>query len=81
MHKLVIRNWQDESVVYNIESGDMHLMPVFHSELLQLLIANQPLPLLVVKIVEMYKVNTKEAEKYLDDLYHEFLLVNLIVKK
>lgn len=81
MSKLKIHHWVgDESVVYNIESGDMHLLSSFNAELLALMLEKIETSLLIKKIIENYQVDKQEAESFLDDLYLEYQNLNLIDK-
>ena len=79
MRKLKIHRWVGgESVIYNIESGDMHLLTSFNAELLALMLEKKETSQLVVKIIENYQVDKQEAESFLDNLYLEYQNLNLI---
>lgn len=79
MSKLKIHHWvEGESVIYNIESGDMHLLTSFNAELLALMLEKKETSQLVVKIIENYQVDKQEAESFLGNLYLEYQNLNLI---
>ena len=79
MNSIKICNWDEgESVVYNIEFGDMHLLSSFNAELLSLMIKQVAVPRLVEKISVTYDVGKQEAETYLTNLQLEYRKLNLI---
>ena len=76
--KLKIYCCVDESVIYNVESGNIHLIPSFNVELLSLINRKINKPLLLVKIVDVFNFDQQEAESYLDNLCFEYRKLNLI---
>jgi len=77
-NKLKIYQWQEESVIYNSESGDMHLLLSFQAELLILILNGISKAQLIKKISENYQVDKEESEVFLDNLYLEYQKINLI---
>jgi hypothetical protein len=79
MNSIKICNWSEsESVVYNVEFGDMHLLSSFNAELLVLMLKQFKAPQLVEKIRVTYDVEKREAETYLTDLQLKYRKLNLI---
>ncbi len=78
MHDLLIRKWEGEGVVYNIQSGDMHLLSSFNIDLITSFSKNKERHMLLSEIRKAFQVDINEAEKYLDNLCLEYQKFNLI---
>jgi len=78
MEWLKIVNYKYESVVYNKESGDLHLLSTFNAKVLELMLENTSQSNLINKITESYEIEKEDAENYLDNLYTEYRNLNLI---
>ncbi len=79
MSKIKICNWGgDESVVYNIEFGDMHLLSSFNAELLALMQKQTVQSLLIEKVSVTHGIERQEAESYLNSLRIEYKKINLL---
>lgn len=75
---LLFHSWNDESVVYNASSADLHLLSSFNAELLSLIKKEAPQPMLMTKISDYYQIAEMEAKKVLDDLISEYLKLGLL---
>jgi len=78
MKEISVFLWQDESVIYQKESGDLHLLPIFNTEVLELILENTSQSKLINKITESYEIEKEDAEDYLESLYTEYRNLNLI---
>jgi len=70
--------WQDESVIYNIKSGDIHLLSSFDGKVLDLMSSNTKQEVLIKKIIEAYQIDYQDAEDYLGKLYDIYRKLSLI---
>jgi len=78
VNQLRIYQWHKESIVYNSESGDMHLFLSFNAELLILMLKQVDKVRIILKVSENYQVDKQQAELLLDNLYLEYKTLNLI---
>jgi len=77
-NQLKIQGWQEERIVYNKESGDMHLLSSFNAGLLLSIRKKTKKQQLVKQIIEDLQIDRQEAEVFLDNLYLEYQKLNLI---
>jgi len=69
---------EPETVIYNVESGDMHLLSASNAELLGLINQKVEIPHLLQKIIDTFQLSGSEAEEYLFNLKSEYRKLNLI---
>ncbi len=77
-NQLKIHCWEEESIAYNKESGDMHLLSSFNARLLLAMRKKNEKQQLVKQITEGLQIDIQEAEVFLDNLYLEYQKLNLI---
>jgi len=76
--KFRIRNWEEESVIYNIDTGDMHLLSSFNVKILLLINDTASFDQLILVVSEYFQINRKDAETFLENIYIKFHKLSLI---
>ncbi len=77
---LVFRFWGEECVVYNPLSGDTHLLPALHAEILQLITegirggSDRPIDHLMAE----YAMSYEEAVEFSSALYKHYKSLGLV---
>lgn len=75
---LAFQYWGDECVVYNVQSGDTHLLSYLHAEILQQNRQGVEVHELTSRIMGKYSLDSEEATEILHFLFAEFKALGLI---
>lgn len=78
MNNFCTQQWQDETVVYHMPTGNMHLLPSSHVGILLAINEGVDKVVLIKRIKLDFNLEDLEAKLFLDDLYTEYQKINLI---